>query len=177
MGQRVTIEGSKATPGDRLDPGERATVELTDYIRTLIRNGSVILLDGSLDEPPEDPQHATEAPQVDSVDDSVDSRPQAGGGGGGHAFIETSVIPVDQLGGTYDVSGGFTVGPVTLAAGAAEPPVVSPPARNASRAEWAEFLDNHDPEPIDYPAGAGRDALIAAYGDWLAQQQEPSGDG
>ena len=50
MGHHVTIEGS-VTPTDRLPRGKRATVEVTDEIRKLVKIGGAVVVAGSLDEP------------------------------------------------------------------------------------------------------------------------------
>lgn len=54
----------------------------------------------------------------------------------------------------------------TAPAAEAAPGAVEPPARNESKAEWAAWLDAQKP-PIEYPADARRDELIAL---WDARQ-------
>lgn len=51
MSRRVTIEGSKATPTDRLAPGKRITVEYTDSVRKLIAVGGARVVEFHDDAP------------------------------------------------------------------------------------------------------------------------------
>ncbi|WRQ08236.1 hypothetical protein JDBV14_00610 [Mycobacterium phage harman] len=53
MALRVTIEGSKSTPTDRLDAGEQITVEYTPEIQQLIRIGGAVVVEWHEDEPVE----------------------------------------------------------------------------------------------------------------------------
>ena len=50
MAREVIIEGSPVTPSDRLGRGVRAKVQLTDDILTLVKNGSVIIVDQAIPE-------------------------------------------------------------------------------------------------------------------------------
>ena len=53
MSHKVTIEGSKATPTDRLAPGRRVTVEYTADVRKLIAIGGAVIVEHHYDEVPE----------------------------------------------------------------------------------------------------------------------------
>lgn len=66
MGHQVTIEGT-STPSVDLPKGERRTVEVTSYIRTLVRIGAVVVVEGSLTPPAPTPQ-----PEPESDDDTSD---------------------------------------------------------------------------------------------------------
>lgn len=76
------------------------------------------------------------------------------------------VIGTGGQGGTGIDSGGAngdSGADVTEGAGNGDAPApVEPPARNASRAKWTEFLDAQEP-PIAYEAGATRDELVALW--------------
>ncbi|AXN53295.1 hypothetical protein PBI_THONKO_23 [Mycobacterium phage Thonko] len=74
------------------------------------------------------------------------------------------------------IKGGF-VNVVDEGSGAVEPaPLpepVSPPARNASRDDWAEFLAEHTDIVTE---GKDRGDLIAAYDEYLATHDAPAAD-
>lgn len=89
---RVTIEGSSATPTDRLAPGKRATVEYTDEVRKLIAIGGAHIVERHVDAPvleervwtPGDPPILPEVPEsaypADSTPlDPVDTADELGG--------------------------------------------------------------------------------------------------
>lgn len=169
----VTVRGTHTPCAGVLATGEVRTVAVTDHLRRLVKNGCIEVIEGSLrapvgdvDEPRREHQEPPEEPQISSVDE-----------------------PAFDAGGVVQSAGrvvAFTtperILPVSGPAPAVEAPVVvKAPKRNASRAVWAEFLDNHEPDPIPYPADADRDDLIALYDRWSVGEQEPEppadGDG
>ena len=64
---RVTIEGSRATPTDRLAPGKRITVEYTDSVRKLIAVGGARVVEFHDDTPAAE----VEAPVVEDDDPGI----------------------------------------------------------------------------------------------------------
>jgi hypothetical protein len=114
MGHQVTIEGS-IMPAVDLPRGERRTVEVTPYIRQLVRIGAVIVVEGSLTPPPTVTPPAPAVAEADEgdevVDDEVDAVAAPHDAGAPHgnaskaewtAFLNSQgiVIPTDDEGRT-----------------------------------------------------------------------------
>lgn len=156
MAHMVTVEGTVTPCAGVLRRGERRTVTVTPELRKWVRRGCVKVVEGSLDPPPEFASGGVISGPVQSPD----SIPVVLSPGYVAPNEPEQVVPNEEI----------DDGPPTVAW---SPFAVAAPPRNASRKEWAEFLDNHEPDPIDYPPDAGRDDLI----DIWDEHQRNRGDG
>ncbi|MCV6982092.1 hypothetical protein H7I53_17905 [Mycolicibacterium pulveris] len=151
----VTVEGTVTPCAGVLPRGERRTVTVTPELRKWVRRGCVKVVEGSLDPPAELEPVVEESASIDVPGLELTSED------------DDSEQPASDTDHDDDDS------PDTLAW--APRYEATPPPRNASRNEWAVFLDNHEPDPIPYPPGAGRDELIDRWDEHQAQRAD--GDG
>lgn len=144
---KVTIEGT-VMASDRLGYKQRATVELTDYVRKLVKIGAVIIVDYDDGGLVPAPQEVVNTAGTDTVPPPLPEQTWSPGDDPILPEVPESAhgpdsVPLEPLKPAHDPNGP------------------KPPPKNASSIEWKAWVDANVPDADS--VGKSRDQLIAIW--------------